>query len=247
MRRALPVAVLALCGSLLRADGLADLRAALKGLPPPTKVKVRIEEDSQEREEGKDRTEHRTVVVEDGPDGSRILEDSRPAPAQAGQGEAKSGGKKGGGKKEGGAKGPVKRNGDFRDALRPSEGLLEQLEKARLLEEKAETRDGRPARRLKLAMDLDLDAEARSHLKQANHEATVWIGQDGLPMAMTHRIEMKARVLLFASVWTKIEIQRRFQWHQNRLLLLDEQADVQGAALGKTFSAKDTTRCTPQP
>lgn len=242
MRRALPVAILALCGSLLRADGLADLKAALKGLPQPAKVKVRIEEDSQEREEGKDRTERRTVVVEDGPDGSQILEDSRPASAQAGQ----NGGKPGG-KQKGGAKGPVKRGGDFKDALRPAEGLLEQLEKARLLEEKAETRDGRPARRLKLAMDLDLDAEARGHLKQADHEATVWIGQDGLPMAMTHRIEVKARVLLFASVWTKIEIQRRFQWHQNRLLLLDEQADVQGSALGKAFSAKETTRCTPQP
>jgi len=239
MRRALPVVLLVLCGSLLRADGLADLKAALKGLHQPATVKVRIEEDSQEREEGKDRTERRTLVVEDGPDGSRILEDSRPAPAS--QDGAKPSGKKPGGK------GPVKRGGDFKDALRPAESLLEQLEKARLLEEKAEVRDGRPARRLKLALDLDLDAEARGHLKQADHEATVWIGQDGLPMAMTHRIEMKARVLLFASVWTKIDIQRRFQWHQNRLLLLDEQADVQGSALGKAFSARETTRCTPLP
>lgn len=241
MRRALPVALLALCGSLLRADGLADLKAALKGLPQPTTVKVRIEEDSQEREEGKDRAERRTVVVEDGPDGPRILEDSRPAPARATQAGRTADGKKGGGT------GPVKRGGDFKDALRPAEGLLEQLEKARLLEEKADTRDGRPARRLRLALDLDLDAEARGHLKQADHEATVWIGQDGLPVAMTHRIEVKARVLLFARVWTKIDIQRRFQWYHNRLLLLDEQADVQGSALGKAFSAKETTRCTPLP
>jgi hypothetical protein len=64
---------------------------------------------------------------------------------------------------------------------------------------------------------------------------------------MSHHIEVKARVLLFASVWTKVDIQRRFQRHQDRLLLLDEQADVQGSALGKAFSAKETSRFTLLP
>ncbi len=93
-------------------------------------------------------------------------------------------------------------------------------------------------------MDLDLDAEARSHLKQADYEATVWIGPDGLPLAMDHHIEIRARVMLLATVWTKIDIRRRFQRAQNRLLVLDERAEVQGSALGKSFTAKDTTRCT---
>jgi hypothetical protein len=234
LRRTLPLAALVLGGVLLRADGLADLKAALKNLPAPTKVRMKIEEDSTEREDGKDRTERRTVVVEDGPEGTQILEDSRPAMGPS--------------PKKGGSKGPGgKRNGDFREALRPAEGLLEQLEKARLLSEKAEPYEGHPARRLKLALDLDMDAEARSHMKQADHEATVWIGQDGLPLAMSHHIEVKARVLLFASVWTKVDIQRRFQRHQDRLLLLDEQADVQGSALGKAFSAKETSRFTLLP
>jgi hypothetical protein len=231
MRPALPFAILTLCGSLLQADGLTDLKAALKGLPAPAKVRVKVEAESLEREDGKDSAEHRTTVVEDGPEGTRILEDTRPAAAPA---KAKGSAKPGAAKKG---------SGEFHDDLRPAEGLLEQLEKARLLEEKAEAYEGRPARRLKLAMDLDLDAEARSHLKKADYEATVWIGLDGLPLAMVHRIEIKARVMLVASVWTKIDIRRRFQRVQNRLLVLDEQADVQGAALGKSFSAKDTTRC----
>jgi hypothetical protein len=231
MRPALPFALLTLCGSLLQADGLSDLKAALRGLPAPAKVRVKVEAESLEREAGKDSTEHRTTVVEDGPEGTRILEDTRPATAPA---KAKGSAKPGAAKKG---------SGEFHDDLRPAEGLLEQLEKARLLEEKAEAYEGRPARRLKLAMDLDLDAEARSHLKKADYEATVWIGLDGLPLAMVHRIEIKARVMLVASVWTKIDIRRRFQRVQNRLLVLDEQADVQGAALGKSFSAKDTTRC----
>jgi hypothetical protein len=234
MRPALPFAILALCGSLLQADGLSDLKAALRGLPAPAKVRVKVEAESLERESGKDVTERRSTLVEDGPEGIRILEDSRPAAAPV---KAKG---KGVSKGPGSAK---KGSGEFHDELRPAEGLLEQLEKARVLEEKVETYEGRPARRLKLAMDLELDAEARSHLKKAEHEATVWIGQDGLPLAMVHRIEIKARVMLVASVWTKIDIRRRFQRSQNRLLVLDEQAEVQGAALGKSFSAKDTTRC----
>jgi hypothetical protein len=235
MRPGLSLALsLLLCGPLLRADGLSDLKAALKGLPAPAKVRVKVEAESLERESGKDTTEHRTAVVEDGPEGLRVLEDSRPAAPAPTKGAAKGPGKKGSGKKS---------SGDFHDELRPAEGLLEQLEKARLLEEKAETYEGRSARRLKLAMDLDLDAEARSHLKKADYEATVWIGPDGLPLAMVHRIEIRARVLLLASVWTKVDIRRRFQRVQSRLLVLDEQADVQGSALGKAFSAKESTRC----
>lgn len=234
MRPGLALSLL-LCGALLRADGLSDLKAALKGLPEPAKVRVKVESESHERESGKDTTERRTTVVEDGPEGLRVLEDSRPAdPAKA---PAKTKGTSKG-------PGPGKRgSGEFQDELRPAEGLLEQLEKARLLEERAEAYEGRPARRLRLAMDLDLDDEARSHLKKADYEATVWIGPDGLPLAMDHRIEVRARVLLLASVWTRIDIRRRFQRVQNRLLVLDEQADVQGSALGKSFSAKESTRC----
>lgn len=234
MHRTLPIALLALCGTLLRADGLADLKAALKAQPAPAKVKLKVEEESHERESGKDTVERRTALVEDGPGGIRVIEDSRGVASHpAGKGGSKPGTRKG--------------SGEFEEALRPAQGLLEQLEKARVLEEKAEAYEGRPARRLRLALDLELDDEARSHLKQADHEATVWIGPDGLPLAMTHRIEIKARVMLVASVWTKVDLRRRFQMVQGRLLLLDEQADVQGSALGKAFSAKETTRCSLVP
>lgn len=243
MRPGLALSLL-LCGALLRADGLSDLKAALKGLPEPAKVRVKVESESHERESGKDTTERRTTVVEDGPEGLRVLEDSRPAPASPKVPEkapAKTPAKTKGASR---GPGPGKRDsGEFQDELRPAGGLLEQLEKARLLEERTEVYEGRPARRLRLAMDLDLDDEARSHLKKADYEATVWIGPDGLPLAMDHRIEVRARVLLLASVWTKIDIRRRFQRVQNRLLMLDEQADVQGSALGKSFSAKESTRC----
>lgn len=225
---------LLLCSALLHADGLADLKAALKRLPAPAMARVRLVEHSTEREEGKDRTEQRTVLLEDGPSGTVLLQDSRSAPeAPSRKGKAKTPG--------------LRSPTEFTEALRPAEGLLKQLETARLLAEQAEVYEGQPARRLQLALELDLDADARSHLKQADHEATVWIGPDGLPLAMRQHIEVKVRVLLFASVWTKVDIQRRFQRYQGRLLLLDEQADVQGSALGNAFSSKESTRCTIEP
>jgi len=237
MRLVSPLSTLFLSCALLQADGLSDLKSALKGLPNPAPtVRLRIEEKSQEQEpkerdekEGKGRMEQRIALVEDGPEGTRILEDSRPArtPEQ--------------GKHPGTTR---KDSSEFRQALCPAEELLEQLETARSLEEKVETYPGRPARRLKLALEIQMDAEARRHVKKADHVATFWIDTDGFPLAVNHQIDVKARVLLFASVWSKIEITRRFQRAQGRLLLLDEQANVQGAALGKSFSSRESTLCT---
>jgi hypothetical protein len=233
-----PFFALLLSGPLLLADGLADLKAALQAQPVPTKIRVKVESENLARESGKDTVERRTALVEDGPEGTTVLEDSQKAagaqvPEALKKGSTHPGGRKG--------------RGAYHDELRPTENLLEQLKTARLLEEKTEAYEGRPARRLKLALDLDLDAETREHLKRAEHEATVWIGADGLPLAVTHRIEIKTRVLLLASVWTKIDIRLRFQRAQDRLLVLDEQADVQGSALGKPFSGKETTRCSLVP
>ena len=233
MTRLILATALALCGTLLQADGLADLKAALKALPRGPKVRLHIEEESREPEGGKDRLERRTVRLEDGPEGAKILEDSRPvAPAK---------------KSNPGAATGRKGESSFQGILHPAVALLEQLDKARLVEEKPETREGKPARRLNLVMDLALDAEAKATLKKATHEATVWIGADGVPLAMDQRIEIKARVLLVASVWTKVNIHIRYQLNQGRLLVLEERSDVQGSAMGKSFSAQETTRCSVLP
>ena len=234
MRHLQTCATLLLCSALLHADGLGDLKAALKRLPAPAKARVRLVEHSTEQEEGKDQIDQRTVLLEDGPGGTVVLQDSRQATAAA--------------PRKATTRAPgLRPTAEFTDALRPAEGLLKQLETARLLAEQAEVYEGQPSRRLQLALGLDLDAEARSHLQQADHMATVWISPDGLPLGMHQHIEVKARVLLVASVWTKVDIQRRFQRHQGRWLLLEEQADVRGSALGHAFSSKASTRCTVEP
>jgi len=212
------------------ADGLSDLKAALSGLPQTAKVRVQLEEESRETEGGKEQVERRTLQVEEGPEGTRILTDSRRPPVSP---TAKAA--------------AVSSSETFQATLRPSEGLLQDLTKARVLEEKAETWEGRPARRLKVALELKLDQEARSHVKRALREATFWLGPDGLPYAMAERVELQIRVLLVASVRTQIDLQRRFLRTQDRLLVAEERSSVQGSALGKAFSTQETTRCSLLP
>jgi len=233
MARAPLLATLTLCGSLLQADGLADLKAALKALPMAPNIRAIIEEESREREDGKDRIEHRTVQVEDGPEGTTIRLEGRPVtPAKP---------------STPGAPGVKKGTRAFQGTLRPALELLEKLDKARLLEEKPDTWEGQPVRRLKLAMDLKLDEEGKGSVKKASHEAMVWIGTDGVPLAMDQQIEVKVRVLLVASVWTKVKIHIQFQRIHGRLLVREERSDMQGSALGKAFGSQELTRCSVLP
>ncbi len=224
------LATLALVSGLLQADGLTDLKTALSGLPQTAKVRVQIEEESRETEGGKEQIERRSRQVEEGPGGMRILADSRQPSAPATQKAA-----------------PVEDGGSIQAALRPSAGLLLDLAKARVLEEKAETWEGRPARRLKVSLELNLNQEARSHLKRALREATLWLGPDGLPYAMTERVELQIRMFLVASVRTQVDIHRRFLRTQDRLLVAEERSSVQGSAMGKAFRTLETTRCSVLP
>lgn len=226
MHHAIRLATLALASGLLQADGLADLKAALSALPQTAKVRIQLEEESRETEGGKDQLERRSRQVEAGPGGLRILADSR-QPSAPGQQKVT----------------PGEADGALQAALHPTVGLLHDLARARVLEEVAGTWEGRPARRLKVALELGLDQEARSHLKRAQREATLWLGPDGLPYAMTERVELQIRVLLVASVRTQVDIQRRFLRTQDRLLVAEERSSVQGSALGKAFSTLETTRC----
>lgn len=61
--RQLAPCVALLCSSMLRADGLSDLRTALKALPAQEAVRAKIEQDSLDREEGTETRSHRTTVV----------------------------------------------------------------------------------------------------------------------------------------------------------------------------------------
>lgn len=160
MRHAIPLLLTVVCTiPSLRADALTDLKVRLQSLKPQTPITLKVEQSSTEWDEGKERKEVRTLKVAEGPGGLVVLEDS-------GRGSASRTDKAPGD--------PTTKKGKntWRRQFRAQEDLLDELEKASLVGENPETLDGRPVRRLRLKLNLDLDEDARKHVKRSTMEAT---------------------------------------------------------------------------
>jgi hypothetical protein len=236
MRRPCSLLALACClPVLLRADGLSDLITNLKRLDAKELVRLKIDEDSTESEDGKDRHEQRSVQLEDGPAGTRVLQDSASGSAKKVKHDVQMGSEK------------AKGDSSWRRQVRAHQDLLEELDRAKLLEDRPDVLDGQPMRRLRLSLDLDLDEDARKHVKQASHEAILWLGPDGLPVAMQRDLEIRVRALAFIHVWTKISSWNRFKRVQDRLISTEARDTVEGKAMGRAFSAREITLCAVQP
>lgn len=218
------VACLLVASAMLRADTLSDLRSALGALAARQPVKLTVVQKGWDEEEGKRKTYEETFVASDGPGGP------------VGAGRARSGRKARGGNREEGT-----------SWVRPHEDLLEELAQAKVLEDRPDTWDGRPVRRLRLAVDPDLDEDARRHLTRAVSECVLWVGPDGLPVAWRRDLDMKVRAMLFFSMEMKLAVERRFQKHQDRLVVVSESVDVKGKAMGHPFAAEGRSSARVEP
>jgi hypothetical protein len=179
-------------------------------------VRLRVVQQGWDEEEGKREGFDHTFVVDDGPEGVQVSE-----------GKLKRGGK-GKGTRGEGATGFVQ----------AQTALLRDLVDAKLLEDRPDTLDGKPLRRLRLATLPDLDEEARSHLKNAISECTFWLGQDGLPVAWSRKLDFRLRVALVVSMDMKLDLHRRFLKHRDRLVVVSETMTLKGKAMGHAFAAE---------
>ncbi|MBK8726262.1 MAG: hypothetical protein IPL96_09425 [Holophagaceae bacterium] len=202
--------------AILHADAASDLKSALRGLASKQAVRLKVVQKGWDEEEGKREAFEETFVVADGPEGVRVSDGkARTSPRVKGH-----------------------RGDGTRTFVRAQEALLEDLAEAKLLEDKADTLEGRPVRRLRFAVDPDLSDEDRAHLKRAVSECTVWIGADGLPVAWQRNLDLKVRVLLVVSMDLKLDLRRTFQRHQDRLVVISETVAVKGQAMGHPFAAE---------
>jgi len=176
----------------------------------------------------------RTLKVAEGSGGLKVLEDS-------GAGSAFRTGKAPGD--------PTAKKSDspWRRQFRAQEDLLDELEKSTLVGDSPEVLEGRPVRRLRLKLNLDLDEYARKHVKRSTMDATLWLGADGLPVAMERRIDLEVRAMLFVKVWTKVDSRYRFVRVQDRLITTEATDAVEGEAMGHAFKVRVHTQATPQP
>lgn len=232
MRRALSLLVIACCmPGLLKADGLSDLITRLKGMDTRESVRLKIDQDSTETEDGKDLHEQRSLVIEDGPAGLRVSEDSRVDAAKKTRHGSMS------------LAGKSMSETPWRRQAQAHLDLLEELDRARLIEDRMDVLDGQPVRCLKVNLDLGLDADAQKVVKQASHVATLWLGKDGFPVAMKRDLYLKVRAMVFVKVWTRVDSWYRFSQVGHRLITTEARERVQGEAMGHGFSANELTRC----
>ncbi|HEX9082455.1 MAG TPA: hypothetical protein VF768_09250 [Holophagaceae bacterium] len=231
---------LLLLGTLLRADALADLRAALTHLNGQTPVKARIQYQFWSRQgdakapvitEGQ-----ASAQVEEGPQGLRmswspdlLQAAAREAQAQAANPEAKA---------------PTRQALEglkaltASDALDGAKSLLGLLENAQVLDVREEAWQGQPARRLDLKLAPKLSKQDQKYVKEFQASAKVWIGPDGLPLAAETNLHLKGRALLVIAFEQQEHETFRFARSGNRLVVLHHAKESSGSGGGEQGQRK---------
>ena len=81
----------------------------------------------------------------------------------------------------------------------PSGKLLQDLDKATLVEERPDTLDGKPCRLLALKLDPKMNARDRKYVKEVEATAKLWLDADGLPLAAEFRTHVRGTIMLVVS------------------------------------------------
>lgn len=208
-------------GTLAHADGLADLRAALSRLNGQDPVKASLDHQSWRKVvEGKksDIIQGRAQgQVEDGPAGLKLAFPKNLLQQAAQEAQAK-------------AKDPEKKTPTWSaigelsmkqvvEWANQSEALLREIEEgqAKVLEEKTEAYQGKPARLLVLQVTPRMKAEDKKNVKDLQVSAKVWLGPDNLPLGWTSSTQIKASKFFISFTSTQSE-ETRFALVRNRLV-----------------------------
>ena len=199
---ALTLAAALLAPSFARADGLADLKAALARLQAQTPLKATLEVKTTEKEgEGADAVQKQgeaSIALEDGPRGLQV----RYAKELLARMEAESRQLV----RDPKAKTPtVWALGklDSSEVLRMSSAanaLGRRLDESVFKSEKADTFGGKPARLLTFTLPLSkLSEQQRKYVKEFDSTLSVWIAADGTPLGSATNTTVKGRAFVVVS------------------------------------------------
>jgi len=240
----LSILVLSLALSL-SANGLDELRAALKKLPGTEPVKATLEHsfwrqiiDNKKPTVNQGRI---TAQVEDGPQGLRVTW-AKPTLQQAERELTAQ-------EREPERTAPIRmalKNVDpleTAEALNHAEALLRDLDQAQVSEEKAEPWQGHPARLLVLKLTPRIPENQKKYLKEVKVEGRVWIGADGLPLAFSSSVAYKGS-RLFISFEGGNSQDLQFARVGNRLIVTRATTEDRNAGFGASQQTKKTTTLT---
>ncbi|MEP6809258.1 MAG: hypothetical protein ABI992_03375 [Chthoniobacterales bacterium] len=226
--------LLLIAPALLRADGLADVRATLAKMqsdqPLRARVEIKASNAGGESDKRKQQSAGLTAVIVDyGPDGIRLnwtpeqIRQSRQAAWEkladpdAAQTDLATLG--------------ALEAGDALALVDAADPLRRWLEHATLLEDKPGTFQGKPARRLLLRVQLRLNAEARKILKESDGTLQLWLDRTGIPIAVDRDLHARFSKF-FLSYRIHEHDAREFQTVGNRLIVTHSAHESSGSGLG---------------
>jgi hypothetical protein len=219
-------ASLALSPLMARADGQADLRAALARLAGSSPMKATLEVSTLERRgEGKDASEkpgRATVQLEDNPGGLQVRYGPELLARLDAEGRARA--------KDPEAKTPAINALKDVDAteIRPlvaaATALARDIDGATFKAERADSWHGRAARVVSFSIPMDtLSAEQKKYLKHFDGTLDVWIAADGTPLASARHVSVSGRAMVVISFEAQDDNDRTYAVAGDRLVIVREE------------------------
>lgn len=123
------------------------------------------------------------------------------------------------------------------DVVNYAPKMLDTLAHSQFVSEKADTYQGKPARLLQLTYTPPMEENSKVSIKENAHVAQVWIGADGVPLAVNMTHKLRGSFMMFISFEQSSRDELVFNVVNNRLVLArrDEQGTRKGAGSDATY------------
>jgi hypothetical protein len=247
---AVGAAILAMSVSAARADGLADLRAALAGLQAQTPVKATLDVKSLERHgEGKDVDEkigQASVTLEDGARGLQVTYAKETLARMDVESRQKGRDPK--------AKTPTLwalgrlDSSDFDPMVSAVATISRWVDESTFVGERVDAWQGKPARVLSFTISMaKLPDQQRKYVKDFDGTLDIWIAADGAPLATASRMIVKGRAFVVVSFDMRDESDATYGVVGDRLLTLHRETHTTNRSGGEVSEVRVVRTLQPQP
>ena len=230
----------------LRADGLSDLKTRLRALESTAPIKTQVKHETWNRS-GDPKKPVVTqgdalALVEDGPQGLRITWSSEQLQLAVREARART-------------LDPEKTT-PTRDAIASMDtlsiqecfyagpGILQQLEGAKLLEDRADVLDGQPVRLLSLKIEPRLSTNEKKYVKELESTAKFWLDPGGLPIGAERHTKVRGRALMVISFQSDERDEYRFAHVTNRLITVRHTHENSASGGGESTQSRQVTTVT---
>lgn len=228
----------------LRADAVADLKARLRALGGATPLKASVDHQIWQRNGD---SKHPVTVqgevnawVEEGAQGLKLFWSRDLLQRALQEGRAKNADPE--------KTTPIKQAMASLDALtlqeyfNASEQILQDLDQAVLVEDRADTLDGKPARLLAFKLNPKLGAREKKYIKEMDATARIWLDPGGMPLGAEEQVKLKGKAMVVISFQQEQRDEYRFARFGDRLVTVSHTRESSGSGGGESGASRQVTR-----